>query len=397
MPPALPVLAALWLTVFSVTSQFLIIAPILPRIAEQMGVAPGKLGVLVSGYAAAVGVVALCAGPISDRVGRRRMLLAGTAGMSVALALHALAFSSATLVAVRVLAGAAGGMLTGAAISYVGDYFPYERRGWAAGWVMSGMATGQILGIPIGALIAERSGFRPAFLLFAASLAGSFLLVYRFLPQPQVPRSDHALDLRGYLHHYRELLAAPAVRAAASVYFAVSLGSSLYTLYLPTWLERARGVTPTQVALVFSIGGVAMVLVAPRVGGLSDRIGRRRVIVAASVGVALLMAATPWLMVGAVAAGVFFAMMAALIAARSGPLDALLTGIVPDSLRGSLMSALMAIGQLGFALGGAAAARGYASYGYPASTLAAAATALLIAALVWRFLPDPTPQPASVP
>jgi len=119
----------LWLLVFSSASQTMIIAPILPRIGDELGIADAALGTLVSAYTLMVGLFAILSGPISDKVGRRRILMLGTGTMTVALTLHAFVTSYAAFLAVRVFAGMAGGILSGAAVSYIGDYFPYHRRG----------------------------------------------------------------------------------------------------------------------------------------------------------------------------------------------------------------------------------------------------------------------------
>ena len=148
----------LWLLVFSSASQTMIISPILPRIADELVITDAVLGTLVSAYALMAGIFAILAGPVSDRVGRRRILLWGCGAMSIALGLHALASGYLSFLAVRVLAGMAGGVLSGAAVSYIGDYFPYNRRGWATGWVMSGSAVGQIVGIPLGIVLADNFG-----------------------------------------------------------------------------------------------------------------------------------------------------------------------------------------------------------------------------------------------
>ena len=130
----------LWLLVFSSASQTMILSPILPMIGDQLHIADAMLGTLVSVYSIMVGVFAIIAGPISDKVGRRRILILGCCAMTVALVLHAFVTGYLSFIAVRISAGAAGGILSGAAVSYIGDYFPYERRGWATGWVMSGAA-----------------------------------------------------------------------------------------------------------------------------------------------------------------------------------------------------------------------------------------------------------------
>ncbi|NNF11853.1 MAG: MFS transporter, partial [Gemmatimonadetes bacterium] len=126
----------------------MILSPILPMIGDQLDIADAVLGTLVSVYSLMVGIFAILAGPVSDKIGRRRILLLGCGAMTVALSLHGFVSGYASFLLVRMFAGCAGGILSGAAVSYIGDYFPYERRGWATGWVMSGAAVGQIIGIP---------------------------------------------------------------------------------------------------------------------------------------------------------------------------------------------------------------------------------------------------------
>lgn len=155
----------------------MIVVAMLPVIGEQLSVSSSQQGLLVSSYAVMVGIFALVAGPVSDKFERRRMLLVGSGLMTAALALHTVVDSYQMLLIVRTLAGVAGGALSGAAVSYVGDYFRYERRGWANGWVMSGIAAGQIAGVPLGALLAEKFGFRTPFLIFAATMGATFLLI----------------------------------------------------------------------------------------------------------------------------------------------------------------------------------------------------------------------------
>ncbi|HEX8276718.1 MAG TPA: MFS transporter [Longimicrobiaceae bacterium] len=401
--PERRVLAALWLLVFAVTSQALILAPILPRMSEQLGIPLARLGMLVTGYAVAVAAVALVAGPVSDRVGRRRMLLAGAAAMAAGLALHALADGFAALLAVRVLTGAGGGVLTGATAAYVADYFPPERRGWANGWVTSGMAVGQIVGIPLGTLLAAGWGFRVPFLCFAAAMALAGVLVWRWVPEAAAERAGGPLDARGAAAGYAALLRQPRVGVAVAAYWATYLGTTLHTLFLPAWLERARGLTPGEVATLFAVGGAATALAGPVAGRLCDRMGRKRLTVATSVGLAAAVLATPWASRGAWSACAVFAVAAALTAARGAPFQTLLSELVPERRRGSLMSLSMATGQVGWGVGAVLAGPAFARWGYAGNAVGAAAAAVAVALLVGRWVPETaaptalTPRPASPP
>jgi predicted MFS family arabinose efflux permease len=389
------VLLPLWLTVFSVSSQLLIISPILPRIAEQLDVAAARLAPLVTGYALVVAVVALFMGPVSDRLGRRSVLLIGTAVMTVALALHAVAINLPTLLTVRMLAGAGGGALTGAAVAYVGDYFPSNRRGWANGWIMSGFAAGQIVAVPLGAVLADRFGFQAPFLVFAVTMGVSYVLIWKYLPQPPVQRLTARLGFVGAIGRYLEILRRKNTLAAAAIFLLMFLGSSLYILYLPIWLEVARGATPGQVALLFFAGGVATAVAGPVAGTLSDRLGRIPMIVGASLGVAVVMAATTFIALDLGGLYLLFVILMTLIAARVSPFQALLSEIVPDQERGSLMSLMMAVGQIGAGIGAAVAGIVYSGFGFPGVTLVAAASVLLLTGLALVFLRDPADQPGS--
>lgn len=379
----------LWLLVFSSASQIMIISPILPIIGDQLGIGDAVLGTLVSAYSIMVGVFAVISGPISDRVGRRRILMMGAATMTIALSLHGLVSDYASFLAVRVFAGMAGGMLSGAAVSYIGDYFPYERRGWATGWVMSGAAFGQIIGIPLGIVMAERWGFRSPFYLFAVTMAATLVLLFLRVPQPDVQRTTHPLSVGKAIGDYVTMLRRPEVRWASAAFFLMFLGVSVFVVYLPTWLERDLGATGDQIALMFLVGGIANVVTGPQVGKLSDRIGRKGIILLACVGLSVVMLLTVPLVTDIYVAYAFFFVTMILIAMRVSPFSALLTALVQDDRRGSLMSLTVALGQVGFALGGAVAGPLFAGVGYFSNTVLGAAFVLGMGLIVWFRVPEP--------
>lgn len=383
------VVFALWLLVFSASSQIMIISPILPRIGEELSISAALLGTLVTAYSLMVGVFAVISGPISDRIGRRRILLLGTGFMTVALLLHGLVTGYVSFLLVRIFSGIAGGVLSGAAVSYIGDYFPYNRRGWATGWVMSGNAFGQIAGIPIGVLLAGVYGFRAPFLLFAVTMVLTFFLVLLKVPQPDVQLAGERVTLAGSIRGYREILAQPGVAAGAVAFFLMFLGVSFYVVYLPTWLESDFGASPGQIASLFLVGGVANVLTGPTVGRLSDRVGRKPIIITSCVGLSLVMLLTTVVIRNLTLAYPVFFLTMVLVAMRISPFSALLTALVKDHRRGVLMSFTVALGQVGFALGGAVAGPLYAGPGYASNTVLGAVSVLGMGILVWLKVPEP--------
>ncbi|MBT4052101.1 MAG: MFS transporter, partial [Bacteroidetes Order II. Incertae sedis bacterium] len=82
------VIFALWLMVFSASSQVIIVAPILPRIGEALLIPEALQGWLITSYALFLSIFALIIGPISDKFGRRVVLLLGSGSMAIALWFH---------------------------------------------------------------------------------------------------------------------------------------------------------------------------------------------------------------------------------------------------------------------------------------------------------------------
>ena len=89
----------------------------------------------------------------------------------------------------------------------------------------------------------------------------------------------------------------------------------------------------------------------------------------------------------------FFFLTMILVAMRISPFSALLTALVPDRNRGSLMSLTVALGQVGFGLGGAVAGPLYASYGYGSNTVIGAVSVLGMGLMVWFLVPEPKGDP----
>ena len=404
------ILFSLWLMVFTAASQTIIVTPILPIIGDALDVPDALRGLLITVYSLALAVAAVVMGPISDRIGRRQVLLFGSGTLAVMLLLHGLVQSFAGLLFVRALAGAAGGMLSGAAVSYVGDYFPYARRGWATGWVMSGVAFGLVLGIPLGRILAASSSFRVPFLAFSALMAVAFVLIWRVVPQPDVELEPTRVTVMGSLRRYRDLLKVRSVRVAALTFFLMYLSLSLLIVYLPQWLTanfpldielfgeplRIAGANIDFIATLFLVGGTASVLTGPAAGTLSDRIGRKPLILASCIGLAIVTATLTYAVTERWVAYPLYVFIMGLFSMRMSPLQALLTALVPDRLRGTLMSLTIALGQIGTGLGASVAGATYAGWGYRSTTLLSSAVIVVMAWLVWRYLPEPDSPDAEV-
>ncbi|RNC85352.1 MAG: MFS transporter [Balneola sp.] len=383
------IIFSLWLMVFASSSQVMIISPILPEIASELNTAKSLLGYLITVYATMIGVCAIIMGPLSDKIGRRKILLIGSSGMTIALLLHSMADNFVSLLILRAFAGMAGGVLSGSAVSYVGDYFPYERRGWANGWIMSGIAMGQILGIPLGTFLAEFYGFKFPFILFGAIMGVTTILIFFRLPQPNVELQISKITLKSTFTKYGNLLRVGEIRSVAFSYLLMFLSLSIFLIYLPDWLVEEFDVSLSEIGWVFFAGGIVNAITGPNAGKLSDRIGRKNMIIFSCLGLATLMALTTYIITSFWIAYIAFPVAMLLIAMRISPFQALSSELVKSNNRGSLMSLLVAIGNVGSGLAGAIAGPLYDELGYVSNTLFGAYTIILTAYIVMRFVPEP--------
>ncbi len=391
------IIFSLWLMVFAASSQVMIISPILPKIGLELNTSERLLSSLVGVYATMIGIFAIIMGPLSDKIGRRKILLIGSSGMTIALLLHSMADNFTSLLVLRAFAGMAGGVLSGAAVSYVGDYFPYERRGWANGWIMSGIAMGQILGIPLGTFLAQFYGFKFPFILFGAIMGFTTILIFFRLPQPNVELEVSKITLRYTLTKYVNLLKVRDIKAVAFSYLLMFLSLSIFLIYLPAWLVNEFGVSLVEIGWVFFAGGIVNAITGPSAGKLSDRIGRKNMIIFSCLGLATLMGLTIYIISSFWVAYIVFPVAMLLIAMRISPFQALSSELVKSNNRGSLMSLLVAIGNVGAGLAGYIAGPLYDKFGYISNTTFGAFTIVLTAYVVWKYVPEPelkkhTPQ-----
>jgi DHA1 family tetracycline resistance protein-like MFS transporter len=157
--------------------------PVLPFWAREFGASGTTLGLLLTSYAAAQFACAPLWGRLSDRIGRRPVLLATIAGTAASLLLLGLAPSLAWLFAARLLAGAFAANL-GVASAYIADVTPPEERTRWMGLLGAAFGVGFVLGPALGGALAP-FGYRWPMLAAAGLAAANWLHAFASLREPE--------------------------------------------------------------------------------------------------------------------------------------------------------------------------------------------------------------------
>jgi predicted MFS family arabinose efflux permease len=259
--------------------------PMILAIARDLDLPLADVARAVGGYFLAYGLMQPVWGMVGGRIGVVRMLRLTALLAALATAATALAGDAASLLAFRVLAGAAFGAAIPAALFYVGDTAAPGRRHREVTDLMAGVALGTAGGTLGGGVLAATAGWRFAFLITGA---GALVLFVALRGLPELPPARAAAG--GLAAPLLAVLRSPGARILlllAAVEGAVLIGA---LTFLPAAAERA-GSGPAVAAAVTAVFGVAVLVLAPVVGRLERRVRPAALIAAgascAAVGCAL--------------------------------------------------------------------------------------------------------------
>src|SRR5216683_2771608 len=203
------------LTIFIDFAGFGIVLPLLPFWAERLGAGAVGVGLILTIYALAQFIFTPVLGTLSDRYGRRPVILASLVIEALSLALSALAGSLAILLVARFISGL-GASNIGSAQAVVADVTPVERRARGMGLIGAAIGLGFVVGPALGGLLAPLGPAVPFWVAMLVALANA-LLVLRFLPETRrretacatVPFTNRGMG--GVLAGWRWVLRNPAV------------------------------------------------------------------------------------------------------------------------------------------------------------------------------------------
>jgi predicted MFS family arabinose efflux permease len=295
--------------------------------------------------------------------------------------------------AARLLTGFAAGAFSTCSIAYVGDYFPYERRGVAMSVVQAGYFAALVIGIPVANLLAGWKSWRLSFIFFGALAAIAFVLVATRLPdERKLSGAGGAPAPRG-IDNIRQALATRERVAGVFAALFVSGGFVGFLFYLGTWLGRDLQRSRNEVSLFFILVGFASLVGAFVAGPVSDKVGKRSVSIVSTIALAGGLVLVPRLNWG-IPLFVTFLVASLAFAFRQGPLQALATELVPQHARGAFVAVRNTASQIGIALSTNISGTLYDRYGYVAVAVMSGAVTLA-AALCIALMREPRAEKAS--
>ena len=270
--PLLPI----FLIVFIDLLGFGLILPLLPFYAESFGASSVVVGLLIASYSAMQFIGAPILGRLSDRWGRRPVLLVSQLGTFTGFILLGLAASLPMLFLSRIIDGISGANLS-TAQAYIADVTDEKNRAKSLGLIGAAFGLGFILGPAIGGWLSQYGYNVPAFVAAGLS-AVTMVLTYFMLPEPE--KKGTASRREFSLNALKRAVSNPVIGKLLAMVFTFSVTFAMFQTSFALFAKSRFGFAQQETGFVLAYVGVLSVIVqAVVIGRLVKKIGEKQLAV----------------------------------------------------------------------------------------------------------------------
>jgi DHA1 family tetracycline resistance protein-like MFS transporter len=244
-------LVIIFLTIFVNLVGFGIIIPLLPFYAETFGASPLVIGLLFAVFSACQLVAAPALGDLSDKYGRRPVLIFSLAGTVVSFVMLAMAHSIAMLFAARIIDGLSGGNIS-TARAYVADITEPKDRSRAYGLIGAAFGLGFIMGPALSGVLAKYSYTAPVWAAAAITLVAT-LMAFFWLPET-IHRAAAGTGMP--FRNLAEMIRRPGLRRMLWIDFIYWFAFAVFQTTFALFVARRFGFDASQTGYYFAAFGV---------------------------------------------------------------------------------------------------------------------------------------------
>ena len=262
---ALPILFAV---LFLVMVGFGIIIPVLPFYAENIGASPTELGFLMAVYSLMQLLFAPIWGRISDRIGRKPVIIIGILGLSLSFYLMGISTSLWMLFVARIIGGILSSANMPTVMAYVADITSPEDRGKGMGVVGAATGLGFVFGPALGGVFSKISLSMPFYVAGVTSLLTFFLVC--FLLKESLPKENRGQNHKEQTSVWNELNGSQSILFYLQLFISLSLSGLEATFAY--FAAKVAGIGTVELGYIFMIMGLASAVVQ---GGLVGRMTKK--------------------------------------------------------------------------------------------------------------------------
>jgi len=340
---------------FTIILDFIIMSPLGAILMPALDITAGQFGVAVSAYAFSAGISGVLAAGFADRFDRKRLLLFFYAGFTAGTALCALAQNYHLLLLGRIVTGLFGGVIGSVVLAIITDLFALHLRGRVMGFVQTGFAASQVLGIPFGLYLANRWNWHVAFgaiVIVALAVIIAVMLLMR-------PVNEH-LRLKQERNAFAHLIATirePSYTLAFGVTTLLATGGYMLMPFGSAYTVHNLGIGIEHLPTIYLVSGLFAIVTGPLVGRVSDAFGKYPTFTfGTAMSIVMVLIYTHLGRVSLTVAITVNVLMFVGIFSRMIPSQALITAIPAANQRGSFSAVSASLQQLSGGIGSVFAA-----------------------------------------
>ena len=250
-----------FLVMFLVATDTFLIAPLLPALTSRFGNSSTNAGWMVSSYAIGYCVTAVFAGPLSDHLDRKRVLVLGMVAFSLSTFACGLAWSFPSMLALRFMTGMAAAVGTPQVWAAIPQLVPKEQIISMMAAPTAGLTIAQLAGVPVGSFLSARSTSDPFFVVGVAAMLATLAVVIWF---PAVPARNVATRP---VDQYASLWRTQYARGRFAAYLVFQTGNFAMLSFAATWFARDFGLSQTGIGvsmIVLGLGNTVGAVLGPR-------------------------------------------------------------------------------------------------------------------------------------
>ena len=254
---------------FTIVLDFMILAPLGDILMKSMNMSTKQFGTVVSAYAISACISGVFAAGFADKFDRKKLLLFFYAGFILGTYFCAISYNYETLFIARIITGLFGGVIGSISMAIITDIFTINQRGKVMGFVQMAFGGSQILGIPIGLVLANYWSWHATFymVLILAFLLGIALVI------KLKPLTEHLklINNKNALQHLLQTIKKKDYRIGFLATALLSMGGFLIMPFSTAFIVNNIHIAQSQVAIIFFFTGIFSIIIMPIVGKLSDK------------------------------------------------------------------------------------------------------------------------------
>lgn len=270
------------LNIFLAFTGIGLVVPIMPTYMNELGITGSTVGLLVAAFSLAQLLASPFAGRLSDRIGRKKVIVAGLIVFAISELIFGLANVSWILFVSRMLGGIGAALIMPAVMAYVADTTTFEERAKGMGLVNAAITTGFIIGPGIGGYLAEL-GMRVPF--FCAAIAAGIAATITILILPESLSEEKRKEAKA-ANLNQESLMTQLTRSYREPYFfgliivfVMAFGLANFETVFGLFVDHKFAFTPKDIAFVITFGSIAGAVVqVSAFGWILNKFGENKVI-----------------------------------------------------------------------------------------------------------------------